>query len=79
MTTAETLTHLSDGDEYLDLTQLDRGMQQASGKTTPMNRVLPKKAVLKDTWDKIPKQLPAAGTKALSATGGKQPQAPSQS
>jgi hypothetical protein len=63
--TAETATRLPDGDEYLDMEQLDQGVQRAHQKKTPMGRVLPKKAVQKDTWEKILKQLPAhSGVKA---------------
>jgi hypothetical protein len=58
--TAETATHLPDGDEYLDLEQLNQGVQRAPRKTTPMGRVLPKKAVQEKTWKKILAQLPAS-------------------
>jgi hypothetical protein len=63
--TAETATRLPDGDEYLDMEQLDQGVQRAHQKKTPMGRVLPKKSVHEDTWQKILKQLPAhSGVKA---------------
>jgi hypothetical protein len=63
--TAETATRLPDGDEYLDMEQLDQGVQRAHQKKTPMGRVLPKKSVREDTWQKILKQLPAhSGVKA---------------
>ena len=57
--TAETADRLPDGDEYLDMEQLDRGVQLADRKKTPMGRVLPKKSVHQVTWEKIIKQLPA--------------------
>ena len=57
--TAETAAHLTDGDEYLDMEHLDKGMQRADRKKSPMGRVLPKKSVHKNTWRKIVKQLPA--------------------
>ena len=64
VTTAETAARLPAGDEFLDLEQLGQGVQRAAGKTTPMGRVLPKKAVHENTWNKILKQLPASrGTK----------------
>jgi hypothetical protein len=44
---------LADGDEYLDLEQLDQGVQRSPGANTPMGRVLPKKAVRDTTWVKI--------------------------
>ena len=53
VSTAETAARLSDGDEYLDLEQLDQGVQRAHGTTTPMGRVLPRKAVHANTWSKI--------------------------
>ena len=51
--TAETAAHLTAGDEYLDLEQLERGVQRAGGKATPMGRVLSRKAVHEATWGKI--------------------------
>lgn len=53
VSTAETAVRLSDGDEYLDLEQLNRGVQRAPGAATPMGRVLPRKAVDESTWIKI--------------------------
>jgi hypothetical protein len=46
-----------DGDEFLDLEDLDEGVQKASGSNTPMGRILPKKAVHPVTWEKILAQL----------------------
>jgi hypothetical protein len=53
VSTAETATRLLDGEEYLDLEQLERGVQQARKAGPAMGRVLPRKAVHKDTWSKI--------------------------
>jgi len=55
VSTAETAARLPDGDEYLDLEHLDKGVQRAGGSATPMGHVLPKKAVHADTWSKIVK------------------------
>ena len=60
VSTAETAVRLSDGDEYVDLEQLDRGVQRASGAKTDMGRVLPRKAVLDATWSKIVTELAAS-------------------
>ena len=57
VSTAETAARLSDGDEYLDLEQLDHGVRRAQGTATPMGRVLPRKAVHVNTWSKILTQL----------------------
>ena len=57
--TAETATRLPEGDEYLDMEQLDQGVQRAHDKKTPMGRMLPKKSIHENTWNKILKQLPA--------------------
>jgi hypothetical protein len=57
VTTAETAVQLPDGDEYLDLEQLKRGVQRASRTNTSMGRVLPRKAVHANTWSKILTQL----------------------
>ena len=53
VSTAETATRLLDGEEYLDLEELERGVQQARKTGPTMGRVLPRKAVHKDTWSKI--------------------------
>ena len=65
VSSAETAGQLADGDEYLDLANLDRGVRKAKSKNTLSSRVLPKKAVHAKTWDKILAQLkvpPAAVT-----------------
>jgi hypothetical protein len=62
VSTAETAARLADGDEYLDLEHIDRGVQRAGGTATPMGRVLPRKAVHADTWSKILTQLAAPRT-----------------
>ena len=54
---SETATRLHDGDEYLDLERIDRGVQRAPGSHTPMGRVLAKKAVHAGTWTKIVARL----------------------
>ena len=53
VSTAETAVKLADGDEYVDLEQLDQGVRRAQSSPTPMGRVLPRKAVHQDTWAKI--------------------------
>jgi hypothetical protein len=53
VTTAETADRLPDGDEYLDLHQLGRGVQRASASNVNMNSVLPRKAVHEGTWSRM--------------------------
>ena len=65
---AETNTHLSNGDEYLDLEQLDQGVQRATATKTPMGPVLSRKAVREKTWSKIVRQLVVSGN-SMAATG----------
>ena len=68
VSTAETATRLPDGEEYLDMEQLDQGVQRAHHKKVPMGNVLPKKAMHEKTWEKILKQLPPnTGLKANAA------------
>ena len=50
---AETAATLSDGEEYLDLEQLTKGVMKAGGATVSIGRALPKRAVLPATWDTI--------------------------
>ena len=54
---AETAARLSDGDEYIDLEQLDQGVRRAPPSTAAMGRVLPRKAVNELTWSEILRQL----------------------
>jgi hypothetical protein len=54
---AETATRVVEGDEYVDLIELDQGVRCATGPVAPMSSVLPRKAVHPDTWDKIIVQL----------------------
>ena len=65
VSTAETAAQLADGEEYLDLEQLERGVQQACGAIHPtIGRVLPKKAVHAATWQKLITLLPASSCAA---------------
>jgi hypothetical protein len=57
---AETAPRLLEGDEFVDLEQLDRGVQKADGARPPMGHVLPRKAVLEATWSRILTQLATA-------------------
>ncbi len=53
VSSAETSARLADGDEYVDLAHVERGVQLARGTTTGMAGVLPRKAVREATWTKI--------------------------
>jgi hypothetical protein len=57
VSTAETAPGLSDADEYLDLEQLEKGVQRAEGTTPQMGRVLARKSVHDATWTRILAQL----------------------
>jgi hypothetical protein len=65
VSTAETAMGLSDGDEYLDLEQLDRGVCLAAGISAPMGCVLSRRAVRETTWSEILAQLEAYRTATL--------------
>ena len=56
---AESATALSHGDEYLDLTELERGVRLAAGGSTTLSNVLPRKAVCDATWSKVLTELEA--------------------
>jgi hypothetical protein len=53
VSTAETGQRLADGEEYLDLQHLEKGVIHAYSAPTPMKQILPKNAVSKETWSKI--------------------------
>jgi len=57
--TAETASRPLDGEEYLDLEDLGRGVRSAIGKTPAMGRLLLRRAVHQNTWTKILKRLVA--------------------
>ena len=67
--TAETKVRLAEQDEYVDLEQLELGVQKAHGAGPAMGRMLPRKAVHPDTWTKIRTALAAFGS--LGAASGK--------
>jgi hypothetical protein len=62
VSTAEAALQLAEGDEYLDLDQLDHGIQHVDGIVTPLRQVLPKKAAHPATWNKILAKLSAPVT-----------------
>ena len=54
VSTAETAAQLDEGDEYVDLEAPERGVRKAlKTSSTPMGRVLPRKAVRDKTWQDI--------------------------
>ncbi len=57
VSTAETAERLTDGDEYIDLTNLEQGVQRAHGETMTMGPVLARKAVQDQTWQNVVEQL----------------------
>jgi hypothetical protein len=57
VSTAEAAARLANGEEYLDLEQLDRGVQRAGDGSGPAGPFLPRKAVHADTWSKVLKHL----------------------
>lgn len=61
---AEVPGALADGDEYIDLDQLDRGVRRAQGATLRPGGILPKKAVREATWNAIVAKLASYSTKA---------------
>jgi hypothetical protein len=55
--TAETAARPLEGEEYLDMDDLDQGVRSALGTSPPMSRLLMRRAVHQKTWDTILKQL----------------------
>jgi hypothetical protein len=56
---AESQPKLTDGDEYLDLVHLDKGVRRANRGAIEMTHIVPKKAVTPETWTKMIAHLPA--------------------
>ena len=60
VSTAEAASALAVGEEYLDLEQLDKGVQRAgSALNVTMGHILPRAGVRDETWSKIVAQLGA--------------------
>jgi hypothetical protein len=57
VSTAETASKLSEGDQYIDLEDLAQGVRTAGSNAVTMRQVLPKKAVQVATWSKILQQI----------------------
>ena len=58
VSTAEGVSGLTEGAEYLDLEHLDQGVQRAKAAVAvTMGHVLPRSAVRVETWRKILSQL----------------------
>jgi hypothetical protein len=54
VSTAEGVSGLTEGAEYLDLEHLDQGVQRAKAATkVTMGHVLPRSAVSDETWSKV--------------------------
>lgn len=55
---AEGILKLSENEDYIDLENLDRGVQrETSGRSASPHHVLPRNAVKPETWAKIVEQL----------------------
>jgi hypothetical protein len=55
---AETATNLEDGAEYVDLENIDKGVQSSKAATkVAVGNVLPRTAVSAEAWSKIVAQL----------------------
>ena len=48
---------LSEGDEYIDLTEIAKGVQRADGVQIDLGHTLPRKAVLEATWSSLMKRM----------------------
>ena len=68
VTTSETKLRLANGEEYVDLAELELGVQRSKGARTAMGNVLPRSAVLDETWSRIVAKL-AAERPALELAG----------
>lgn len=51
---------IGNGDEFLDLEQLGRGVQRGQPGVAPTGQLLTRKSVHEDTWRRILRQLSAA-------------------
>jgi hypothetical protein len=67
VSTAETTVHPLEGEEYVDLENLDQGVRRALNATPMMSHLLLKRSVHSDTWKKILEQLTMLQTARVQA------------
>lgn len=60
VSSAEAETRLATGEEYLDLTKLESGVQVAREGANNVGNVVPRSAVAEATWQKLVTQLKGA-------------------
>ena len=65
--TAETIEQLMDGDEYVDLAHLERGVQRWRADTV-LARVLPRQAMHEQMWRSLTDELAALESAAQNST-----------
>ncbi len=53
---------LSEGDEYIDLTEIPKGVQRADGVPIDLGHALPRKAVAEATWRSLMKRMALSHT-----------------
>ena len=59
VSTAQATARPLEGEEYLDLEDLDRGVRNALATNPPMNRLVLRRSVYEKTWRKIREELAA--------------------
>jgi hypothetical protein len=59
VSTAEATARPLEGEEYLDLEDLDQGVRSALATNPPMSRLLLRRSVHEETWRKIRQELAA--------------------
>jgi hypothetical protein len=59
VSTAEATARPLEGEEYLDLEDLDQGVRSALATNPPMNRLVLRRSVHEETWRKILDELAA--------------------
>jgi hypothetical protein len=71
--TPHAAARLSEADEYLDLEQLDRGVQRGPVAPRPICRLLPRSAVRESTWAEILGWLHAMQARQFQRRAGRMP------
>ncbi len=70
---AETAASLAHGDEYVDLSEVEKGVLRSDGVKVEMGTVLPRKSVQQATWDKVTEHLKALRIEDVVAEPTKDP------
>ena len=70
---AESVVQLANGEEYLDLAELEQGVRKSIGVNLNLNNAITRKAVHQDTWNTIVSLLAGPNAVTMATDGSPTP------